>query len=144
MIDTVPTTLIDDELCQVTMFLYLLKFKTGDMMKVGIAKNNSRIENHERTYSDYGIDLDGSVLVRAKNDKDIKMLEGQLLQDYIDYSIEDEKLLTRDGATEIRSSIAFKLMIEDIKYKAMRFPKKEYQIETFSDAWYQTILRKRT
>lgn len=110
------------------MFLYLLKFKNKELMKIGIAKNYGRIETLKNVYNDIAIDFDNSKIVTAKNKRDIVVLEKQLLQDYCDHLICND-FVGRDGHTELRDVSIFDLVVRDIEEKAFKFPSKEFTIQ---------------
>lgn len=110
------------------MFLYILKLREIDLIKIGIASSDNRIVSHLRTYRDYGIDLTESYRITANDNSYIKMLEKQLLADYSEYSSSNKDLYQRDGYTELRDGSLIKNILEDIEHKKERFPAKEIEI----------------
>lgn len=112
-----------------SLYLYILKFKKMNIIKIGIAKNFNRIRQHQSTYGDIIVDLQESYRVTAKNKADIKLLEKQLLEDYNEYKVNVSRLNMRDGYTELREDMVLKMILEDITYKAQRFPNKSIKIE---------------
>lgn len=111
------------------MFLYILKFKKNNIIKVGVAKSYSRIRSLCQTYGDLEPDIEDSVTVTAPNSRDLKVLETQLLQDYIDHTITDDEFSGRDGCTELRDSSILNSVIDDILRKQSLFPQKQFKIQ---------------
>lgn len=103
------------------MYLYILKFKHKNLLKIGISEKEdySRIIDNSKTLED-PFDLESSVIVKAKRERTIKVLEKQLLDDTFDF-IPDEReqklFVGKDGKTEIRNADCFDDLIEDINYK---------------------------
>lgn len=110
------------------MYLYILKFDKIEAIKIGIANGSSRIETHMRNYHDVGVNLSESYKVVAKNPKDIRLLEKQILGDYRDSKIKLDCLDGRDGYTEIRKLNILDSILSDIEYKSTRFPQKGISI----------------
>lgn len=110
------------------MFLYILKFSNINALKIGIAKTTNRIAEHSRTYKEFGLDLKNSYRIDAKNKNDIKILEKQLLQDYIDYKVDSNIFDKADGYTEIRRGEIIDLILNDIIHKKDKFINKKITI----------------
>jgi hypothetical protein len=108
------------------MFLYILKLPKYNCIKIGVAKNYSRIKQHLNTYEE--INLEESYVVHATNGDTIRQLEKQLLEDYIEYKIENERLMDKDGYTELRKEEILNDVLEDIRYKANKFQNKGINI----------------
>jgi len=113
----------------IKMLLYVINFKKGHMIKIGIGKSEYRIHMLNKVYSDYELDMDNVHIVTAKNDSTITTLERQLLEDYSDYKIDDDSINFRDGHTELRKNSIHNKVIADIKEKALKFPNKNILIE---------------
>lgn len=110
------------------MYLYIIKFKNMDLIKIGLSSSDMRITQLMRAYKDIAVDLDSSFKVTAKFEYDLKMLEKQLLNDYIEYKIEDEQFNKRIGYKELRKGIILNSVLDDINYKAKKFPNKEFKL----------------
>lgn len=108
------------------MFLYILKLSKYNCIKIGVASNNNRIVKHIENYKD--VDLGNSYKVTSSDENTLKILEKQILNDYIDFSKYIPSLYQVDGYTEIRDICILEDLISDIKYKKNRFPKKELKI----------------
>lgn len=109
------------------MFLYILNMNKVNMFKIGIASNINRIKQHLNTYNG-SINLKESYIVNAKNDKTIKDLERQLLNDYTEYKITNNKYEHLDGASELRNISILDNVLEDIQYKANKLIHKEIKM----------------
>jgi hypothetical protein len=110
------------------MFLYILGFNNKNMIKIGRADSMNRIVSLSLVYKDYDVILEKSYIVTSSNKRDIKVLETQLLQDYIDFKIHDEKLKGRDGYTELRDDSILTSVLQDIDDKAKKFPNKNLEL----------------
>lgn len=108
------------------MFLYILDIAKYNCIKIGIASSIARVESHIRTYEE--IDLENSYIVNAKDDRTIRQLEKQLLNDYFEYKIINKDLEDKDGYSELRERHIIDDALEDINYKANKFNNKEIEI----------------
>lgn len=109
------------------MFLYILKLPKYNCIKIGVAKSHARIKQHINTYG--GIDLDESYIVHAISDDTIRHLEKQLLEDYVDRKIVVDKLMHKDGYTELRSKDILEDIVKDIGDKSIKFENKGITIK---------------
>lgn len=125
------------------MFLYILKITKYNCIKIGIASSVNRIYSHLRTYEE--IDLKKSYVVFAKEDRTIRQLEKQILNDYYEYKIFNEELKKKDGYSELRTDETIKDILQDIKYKANKLKNKEIKLvkgidlNSFEKPKYKTI-----
>ncbi|RNI30926.1 hypothetical protein EFA69_06445 [Rufibacter immobilis] len=99
-------------------FLYLLRFKSEPIIKIGISNNDdfSRVKHLSNIYE---FDLDGSYVVKAKDSKFITKLEKHLHTTYNTFKVGKEyqtKYKGKDGHTELRCSSCLDHILEDIRH----------------------------
>src|ERR1035437_8695222 len=84
-------------------YVYILKFKDSDLLKIGLASNLTRVIQH---CLQYGIDLEKSYKFKPPVHLKASKLESVLLDHTMEFKPSEDVLLSlqaTDGATEIRT-----------------------------------------
>lgn len=84
-------------------YVYILKFKDNDLLKIGLASNLTRVLQHD---VQYGIDLEKSYKFKPPVHFKASKLESVLLDQTMEFKPSEDVLLSlqaTDGATEIRT-----------------------------------------
>lgn len=111
------------------MYLYLLRFRKGNIFKIGRSDTYDRVDKLCALLINYEPDLENSLMVTSRNSEVIIALEKQLLRDSREYVVTDDNLKKIDGYTEFRYDVIFDDMLSKIQSEKLTCPHKEIMIQ---------------